>query len=587
MRPIHSSILDFFRSIHQSDVSLECFILQELATHNHVAHRLFDYTLYTFRSLPLTGGDVTPFEYRDQFQKKEYPLFKYALTYGVEHLLRIGDVSLIKNYHQLLDPAEEYHAPWLQHTCFAMYGHKPRKGVTVAHLAALGGLISILDYLHTKQDANINAQDGSGRTLLFYATLRCQVEMMTWLLLHGADPNLRDSNRETPLHIAAGYNRLDVIKLLIHHGAQTCIESSSEFRRPEILGRANNEFPKLGVGNRSGTPVRIAATHRNLTALPVILARFLQEGGSINDTDEDGRTVLHEIGTFYLEYPRRSWKTLSESFKSFDDFDPDILDDNGESALHIATCEESALYVGKQSFNPPRFYPNNDGFDDEEDSGEGAWNTVSALIELFGAAVDIRTSTGATPLHLACEMGNFNLVDYLLRKGANARSYDQSGQNALHWLCSQMQRHDDSRPRILSILLQGITLVDIEAESADGETARDLATKCDDDYIEYTCYYEKDQRLSCYENDQKLNLAMRTTPQRESLSAEVRSVERIYFLDWAFEELQSLIDCSLIIIKGEGSKKDLDFLKQIVSKHPHLQHWLDKRRRYQDSVADN
>ncbi|KAI4605589.1 hypothetical protein J4E83_010582 [Alternaria metachromatica] len=582
VRLVHSSVLDFFRSIHQSDVSLEFFMFQEIATHNHVTQSLFDYMFHTFCSLPHTGGDVTPFEYRAQFQKKEYPLFEYALTYGVEHLLRIGDVSLIENYHQLLDPAEEYHAPWLQHTCCAMYGHKPREGVTVAHLAALGGLIIILDYLHTKQYANINAQDGSGRTLLFYATLRCQVEMMAWLLLHGADPNLQDSNQETPLHIAAGKNRLDVVELLINHGAQTCIQSSSsDLRRGLIWGRANDEFARLGVGYRGGTPVRVAAINVNFPALPTILARFLQEGGSINDTDEDGCTVLHEIGTFFQEYPRRSWKTLSELFKSFDDFDPDILDDDGESALHIASRGEYALHVSGQYFNPPMSYPNNDGFDDDdEDSRERDWNAVSALIELFGAAVDIRTSTGATPLHLACKKVDPSLVEYLLRKGADPRLYDQSGQNALHWLCSQRQNGFDKRPEIWCMLAQGMTLVDIEARMADGQTARDLVAK-----FEAKNLGSDDSGDSDLEPDVEGPAEPVPQPQEESYLLGGRGRPFAFSGDFVFiqNRLLVLIDDMLVLIKSEPSSRAFARLQRLVEEKPHMQHLLEKNRLYWES----
>ena len=582
---VHSSVLDFFQSIPQDDASLKSFRFQATATHAHVAHRLFDYTLQSLLTLAPSEHESTNRESPIPIQWKEYPLLEYALTYGVRHLLQSGDVSLFGDHHRLLNPAEQYHILWLQHTLHAINGHWPRKRVTMAHLAAFEGLINVLDYLHTEQDVDVNVQDGDGRTLLFYATMRYKLDTMAWLMSRDADPSARDVAGQTPLHLAASFYGTEMVEILTRHESRTRSRSSSHSADGDVesfLRQENQLFnhnliditsKKLKCG---GTPAHIAATGGNANALRLILDWFLRERGSINEADANGRTILHQLIAGNPWISRSCWHVLSQSFRCFDDFDPDILDNYGKSALHIASknyelacmLKHWGVFAGN-SIEKPMCHP------------------VIALVEIFGAFVDIRTTTGVTPLLLACETGNFNLVDYLLRKGANPRSYDQSGQNALHWLCNQLQRRDDSRPRILSILLQGMTLVDIEAKRADGRTARDLAIKDDNDYTEFTCYYEKDQKLICYENEQMLNLAMRTAPQRESLSAEGRSVCSERFLCWAFEELQSLLDCSLIIIKGEGSKKDLEFLERIVSKHPHLQHWLDKRRRYHDSEASS
>jgi len=48
---VHSSVLDFFRSIPQDDAGLESFRFQSTATHAYVAHRLFDYTLQSLLTL--------------------------------------------------------------------------------------------------------------------------------------------------------------------------------------------------------------------------------------------------------------------------------------------------------------------------------------------------------------------------------------------------------------------------------------------------------------------------------------------------------------------------------------------------------
>jgi len=575
---VHSSVLDYFQSIPQNDVSLESFRLQAIPTHDHLAHRLLDYTLQTMRILDESGVGIITREVIGYKATRGdvYPLFDYALLYGIGNLLQLGDMCLVDNYHQLLDPTERYHNSWLQGICLVVYQHSSGESVTVAHLAALEGLINVLDYFHTNQDVDINVEDGNGQSLLFYATLGQQLETMAWLLMRKANPNAQDVYGQTPLHIAARCSRLELAEILIRHGSRTGIHTGHTGSIRDDFMVCRDAFdtqrgPTYRAIDPTGNPPQIAARIGNIHVLNLLLKPFLREGGSINGTDEYGNTLLHQIVISNQRYPRSCWSDLFQSSSSSTDFDPDILNKDGESALHIAT----RLY---RPYRPGTGFMFQEGFAEHSTATQTIWNSVMALVEIFGATVDVQTTTGETPLHRVCRAGDNSLLNYLIRKGAKAGIRDQWGQNALHWLCSERQFARKDLSVIMSSLAHTMTLADIEARRFDGQTARELAIKRDDCYIEYT-------RL--HENGLKIGLGRRTTPLRDSLSAEVPSLWSMHFPPWAFEELHSLIDCSLVIIKAEGSKKDLDFLEQIVSKHPHLQHWLDKRRRYQDSVANN
>lgn len=57
-------------------------------------------------------------------------------------------------------------------------------------------------------------------------------------------------------------------------------------------------------------------------------------------------------------------------------------------------------------------------------------NCVSELLE-HGAEPDAENKAGITPLHEACRTGNTELVDLLLRYGANINKLSQAGENCL------------------------------------------------------------------------------------------------------------------------------------------------------------
>jgi ankyrin repeat protein len=67
--------------------------------------------------------------------------------------------------------------------------------------------------------ANPNAKNKEGRTPLHLAVLRQREDVARLLIAYGADVNAKDLFGETPLHNAAENDSLNLVTLLISHGA--------------------------------------------------------------------------------------------------------------------------------------------------------------------------------------------------------------------------------------------------------------------------------------------------------------------------------------------------------------------------------
>ncbi|KAI4670627.1 uncharacterized protein J4E79_000913 [Alternaria viburni] len=455
--------------------------------------------------------------------------------------------------------------------------HEPKDGVKLAHVAALLGLLEVLETDHCQLEIDVDIRDGDQRTPLFYAALASQADVVQWLLDHGADANAQDVIRQTPLHIAAQHGVVDIVQMLLRHGAKTRTPSSTRTTKSMLHGITyDHDGVLLGEDNDlcvsmpkwSGTPVHIAAIAAEPQVLKLLLRQFLREGGSINTTDENGRTIFHQIAGVQADNLWSCWDVLRRYSRPPNTFNQDSLDNNGESALHIAT----------RKYRPGISSLFQDGFAGDPETGNPIWSPVITLIETFGTAVDIRTTSGVTPLHLACKRGILNLVDYLFTQGADARLYDQSGQTALHWLCSQEQQGIEKRPVILSRLAQRMTLEDIEAKRADGQSARDLAVKPDANYLE---------RKRRYENRLTPNIETSTEP-------ELEPVAQLNYYHWTggmrcegFEELHSAIDSMIALVKFEASDESEAYMQGQANELPHMQHWMEKRRLYRESQVKN
>lgn len=79
-----------------------------------------------------------------------------------------------------------------------------------------------------EQGADVEAKDpGTGASVLHYAVMRGNPEILQLLLGRGVDVNSRTKNGTTPLHTAVLYNRYEVAELLINRGADVDAKSAS------------------------------------------------------------------------------------------------------------------------------------------------------------------------------------------------------------------------------------------------------------------------------------------------------------------------------------------------------------------------
>ncbi len=102
-----------------------------------------------------------------------------------------------------------------------------------------------------EQGADLEAKvPGTGASVLHYAVMRGNPEILQLLLSKGVDVNSRTRNGTTPLHTAVLYNRYEVAEMLLNKGAEVDAKSSS-----------------------GATPLAIATTARNRDIADLLRAR--------------------------------------------------------------------------------------------------------------------------------------------------------------------------------------------------------------------------------------------------------------------------------------------------------------------------
>ena len=110
---------------------------------------------------------------------------------------------------------------------------------------SLHGLVAKGDFEAARklieQGADIEAKDpGTGASVLHYAVMRGNPDILQYLLSKGADVNSRTKNGTTPLHTAVLYNRYEVAEMLLNKGADVDAKSSSGATPLAIATAARN-----------------------------------------------------------------------------------------------------------------------------------------------------------------------------------------------------------------------------------------------------------------------------------------------------------------------------------------------------------
>jgi ankyrin repeat protein len=275
----------------------------------------------------------------------------------------------------------------------AQKGHK----IILKHMLNIGcDVNAYLGYVEDIKDSP---------TLLHLAILNNQDDVVRILIEMGADINIRSSKKFTALHFAARVDNVDIITLLLDKGMS------------------------VNVTNKWGqTPLHSAARSGSLRATKVLFRR----GAAIDKTDRDGSTSLI--------YAARNLKMEVVRF----------LVENGADVNVSSRYEGSALYqaTDKGQLELMQYLLDNGA---DVNGSTDRWDrrplyvatenqnllTVKWLIER-GADVNITTRPYhrqfQSPLHVAAQYGNLEIIDCLINAEANVNVLDCDGVTPL--LCA-------------------------------------------------------------------------------------------------------------------------------------------------------
>ncbi len=149
------------------------------------------------------------------------------------------------------------------------------------HKAAYKGDLKEVKEISDRDPNERNVQDAQGFTPLHLASGKGHIEIVEFLLNHGADIELEIFNGVTPLMLAAQYVTNETIKTLLEHGAKvnhkdkhgrTALHDAAMYRGKEIMNLLISYGADVNARDEhQSTPLHQAAMLNNIEAAKALV----------------------------------------------------------------------------------------------------------------------------------------------------------------------------------------------------------------------------------------------------------------------------------------------------------------------------
>ena len=360
--------------------------------------------------------------------------------------------------HDNLEACEIFHnSSPLQNACHGNFRicFQDEDELTPIHLAARKGSHRVLDYMITKSkehgyptEAVLAFLDEENSTPLHAAVNGNNLEVVEVLLKHGACPVTIRKDEPPPLHLACAQSKLEMVQIMVEHCEHTIVHHTDHFGRSSLhySAHAINSAQLISFLVRHKADVDLCDHHGRTALHTAIIAgslaaakELLSNNANPLTKDQEGCNSLH----YAVMHNRKAIVNILLKLPCA----PQLvsgLNSKGQSPVHCALkLSLSELVSPMVSIGGPQIHGIVDANGDSYlhlAAFSGDWRGLSVLLDTpaYHKLINEANSCGATPLHMAAFKGHIRCVQILLSQGAMSH---KCGMGLTPFLLASFQGH--------------------------------------------------------------------------------------------------------------------------------------------------
>ena len=297
-------------------------------------------------------------------------------------------------------------------------------------------------------NADVTVSDSTRKTALhralesgtYYSRNSDKIAVMVQLLLsRGANVNAVSEDGETPLYLACSKGYESVAKNLIEFGAKVDGNSGKKLPLTAACRNKHVSMVQLLLANGANPNAQEEDTHS--LSLPLLIAAdddkselvelLLKHDAKVEAVDKNGNTALHRAVDHYRPEATSSQYSKKVTFSGSAKSVVDILLENKADVNIVNSSGETPLYKA---------------------TSRGLLDVVKKMLQMYGGNPN-KGSLNKSPLVAACIQQNVELVDTLLKHGADPNLASTSCGRGSKYTLPLFAATDKANSDIITLLL--------------------------------------------------------------------------------------------------------------------------------------
>ncbi|KAM6944981.1 uncharacterized protein ankdd1b [Lycodopsis pacificus] len=321
---------------------------------------------------------------------------------------------------------------------------------------------------------NANAKNVDNRTALHYAVAGNNKEAVLLLLQRRVKVDQQDKYGVAPIHLAAWFGSLDILKYLVRAGAEQKVENKEGLNIMHCAAINNHtdiveyivndlQMKELDKDDQLGQRAfALAAEHGCVEMMDMLIVPYDMATMKAN---KRGDTPLH------LAARNGHSDAVQSLLQSFDTLDEVNMD--GETALYQASekSHEECVLILLEADCDPNILTTAKCSPLHPVSERGDTSLVQLLLD-YKAHTDFQNQHLEAPIHLAVKNSHIPVIHSLLAAGCNINVADERCQTAMH-VAAELARIE-----VVEMLLKA--RVDLTLQDRQGKTALGVAVRADE-----------------------------------------------------------------------------------------------------------